>query len=91
MENIKFNKKKVFFFNCTGIWLFECLKNMQKWFYSLIFFNWKQLEKLKLYYWNTRYGRGDNIYIFFYQSSCDFCNNNLDSFWNILVALKRAV
>ena len=48
MENIKFNKEKSGFFNCTGIWLFECLNNMQKWFYSLIFLNWKQLEKLKL-------------------------------------------
>jgi hypothetical protein len=64
MENIKFNKKG-FFFNCTGIWLFECLNNMQKWFYSLIFLNWKQLEKLKLYYWNMEilYGRGDNNFI----------------------------
>jgi hypothetical protein len=47
MENIKFNKKKVFFFNCTGIWLFECLKNMQKWFYSLIFFKLKAIRKIK--------------------------------------------
>jgi hypothetical protein len=46
MENIKFNKEGSFF-NCMGIWLFECLNNMQKWFYSLIFFKLKAIRKIK--------------------------------------------